>query len=367
MSENPEESGQEKSHEPTQSRIDKARREGDVAQSREANAAASYIGFYLALAAASSGAAAMLAFHLVQLLDRPEAFAEQAFSADSSAFFFSLFGVGFQAVAPFLALPALGVLAALFAQQAITFAPSKLTPKFSRLSIVSNAKKKFGPDGLSEFAKSAAKLIAICIMFAAFFAHRFTTLPLDARYPAQGLPESILREGVIFAGMIVLFSAAIAMIDVPWSRHRHNQKLKMTLEELKKEMKEQEGDPAMKQNRRERAQAIARNQMMKDVPTADVIIVNPTHYAVALKWDRTGRGAPVCIAKGTDEIALKIREIAALSGVPIRSDPPTARAIHASVEIGEEIQRDQYAAVAAAIHFADAMRKKAGSHGRQPS
>ncbi|PQA88873.1 flagellar type III secretion system protein FlhB [Hyphococcus luteus] len=367
MSEKPEDSGQEKSHEPTQSRIDKARREGDVAQSKEANAAASYVGFYLALAAASSGAAAALAFHLSQLFDRPEAFAKQAFSGDGSAFIAKLSGVALEAVAPFLILPALGVLASLFAQQAIAFAPSKIQPKFSRLSLVSNAKKKYGPDGLSEFAKSAAKLIAICIMFGAFYAHRFTTLPLDARFPAQGVPQAILREGVIFAGMIVLFSTAIALVDVPWSRHRHNQKLKMTLEELKKETKEQEGDPAMKQNRRERGQAIARNQMMQDVPEADVVIVNPTHYAVALKWDRKGGGAPVCVAKGVDELALKIREVAAVSGVPIRSDPPTARAIHASVEIGDEIQRDQYAAVAAAIHFADAMRKKAGSYGQEQS
>lgn len=366
MSENPEDSGQEKSHEPTQSRIDKARREGDVAQSKEANAAASYVGFYLALAVVSSGAAAALAFHLSQLLDRPETFAKQAFAGDGSAFIGSLFGVGFEAGIPFLGLPALGVVAALFAQQSIVFAPSKIKPKFDRLSLIANAKKKFGPDGLSEFAKSALKLIAICVMFAAIFAHRFAILPADARFPAQGLPQAILREGVIFAGMIVVFSLALAMVDLPWARHRHNQKLKMTLEELKKEMKEQEGDPTMKQNRRERGQAIARNRMMKDVPTADVVIVNPTHYAVALKWERKGRGAPVCIAKGTDEIAMKIREVAALSGVPIRSDPPTARAIHASVEIGEEIKREQYAAVAAAIHFADAMRKKARAYGRQP-
>jgi flagellar biosynthetic protein FlhB len=269
-----------------------------------------------------------------------------------------------QALAPFLLLPAIGVLASLFAQQSIVFAPSKIQPKMSRLSIISNAKKKFGPDGLSEFAKSAVKLLAVCILFGVIFSQRVTMLPSDALLPAQILPQKILQEGVIFAGMIVLFSVALAMVDLPWARHQHTSKLKMTLEELKKEMKEQEGDPAMKQSRRQRGQEIARNRMMKDVPTADVIIVNPTHYAVALKWERKGGGAPICVAKGTDEIAAKIRELAAIAGVPIRSDPPTARAIHASVEIGDEVKRDQYAAVAAAIHFADAMRKKAGSYGR---
>ncbi|WP_428408195.1 flagellar type III secretion system protein FlhB [Hyphococcus sp.] len=363
MSDKQEDSGQEKSHEPTPSRIDKARREGDVAQSKEANAAAAYVGFYLALAVASTGAAAALSFALSRMFERPEHFAEQAFAADPSAFIQSLAGVGLGGLVPFIALPALGVLASLFAQQAITFAPTKIKPKMDRLSIVSNAKKKFGPDGLGEFAKSAVKLIAICIMFAAVFAGRFSFLPVDARMPAQTLPAALLREGVIFAGLIVLFSAALAMVDLPWSRHRHNEKLKMTLEELKKEMKEQEGDPMMKQSRRERGQAIARNRMMKDVPDADVVIVNPTHYAVALKWDRKAGGAPVCVAKGVDEIALKIREVATMSGVPIRSDPPTARAIHATVEIGDEVQREHYAAVAAAIHFADAMRKKAKSYG----
>lgn len=364
MSQNPSEDGQEKSHEPTPARIDKARREGDVAQSKETNAAAAYVGFYLAMAVASTGAAAALTFQLSLMFERPEVYASQAFAADGAAFISSVSEVALQAIAPFLILPALGVLAALFAQRAIAFAPSKIKPKFSRLSLVSNAKKKFGPDGLSEFLKSAFKLIAICIIFGVIFSQHFAILPGEARLPAQILPQSILKEGVIFAGVIVIFSAALAMVDLPWSRHQHMSKLKMTLEELKKETKEQEGDPTMKQSRRDRGQAIARNRMMKDVPDADVVIVNPTHYAVALKWDRKGGAAPVCVAKGTDEIAAKIRELAALSGVPIRSDPPTARAIHASVDIGEEVKRDHYAAVAAAIHFADAMRKKAQTYGR---
>jgi flagellar biosynthetic protein FlhB len=365
VSENQSEDGQEKSHDPTPGRIQKAREEGDVAQSKEVNAAASYIGFYLALALASGGAAAALAFGLSQLLRDPATFAAQAFGGDGEGFIFSLSMSSLNGIAAFFVLPALGVLASLLAQQSITFSLKKIKPKFNRLSIVSNAKKKYGPDGLSEFAKSATKLIIICILFGAIFAARFTQLPADSLLPAQALPQSLLREGVIFAGLIVIFSVALALIDLPWSRHQHTKKLKMSLEELKKESKEQEGDPTMKQSRRERGQAIARNQMMKDVPDADVILVNPTHYAVALKWDRKGGAAPVCVAKGTDEIATKIREVATMAGVPIRSDPPTARAIHASVEIGEEIKREQYAAVAAAIHFADTMRKKAKSHGPQ--
>ena len=110
--------------------------------------------------------------------------------------------------------------------------------------------------------------------------------------------------------------------------------------------------------RRQRGQEIATNRMLQDVGTADVVVVNPTHYAVALKWNRKARGAPICVAKGVDDVAARIRERAAEAGVPIHSDPPTARAIHANVEIGQQIQPEQYRAVAAAIRFAETMRKR---------
>lgn len=129
--------------------------------------------------------------------------------------------------------------------------------------------------------------------------------------------------------------------------------------ELIEEFKEAEGDPHMKGQRRRRAEAIATNRMLAEVPRADVVIVNPTHYAVALRWDRGSRRAPVCVAKGIDDVARRIREVAATAGVPIRSDPPTARAIHASIDIGQEILPDHYAHVAAAIRFAERMRRHA--------
>jgi flagellar biosynthetic protein FlhB len=133
----------------------------------------------------------------------------------------------------------------------------------------------------------------------------------------------------------------------------------MSRKELMDETKDSEGDPVMKQQRRQRAYDIATNRMMADVPKADVVIVNPRHYAVALRWDRTAGGAPVCVAKGVDEVALRIRTVAMEAGVPIRQDPPTARALHASVEIGAEIRPEHYRPVAAAIRFAEAVRKRA--------
>ena len=131
----------------------------------------------------------------------------------------------------------------------------------------------------------------------------------------------------------------------------------MSRKELTDETKNSEGDPHMKQQRRQKGVSIAMNQMLADVPEADVIIVNPTHYAVALKWDRLSPGAPVCVAKGVDLVAARIRERATEAGVPIHSDPPTARALHATLEIGQQVPHDHYKAVAAAIRFADRIRK----------
>jgi flagellar biosynthetic protein FlhB len=134
----------------------------------------------------------------------------------------------------------------------------------------------------------------------------------------------------------------------------------MTRQEMTEEHKESEGDPHFRAHRRQRGQEIAMNRMLRAVPEADVVLVNPTHYAVALKWNRKDGRAPVCIAKGRDEVAARIRERANAAGVPVHRDPPTARALHAALDIGDEIGREHYQAVAAAIRFAEAMRKKAG-------
>jgi len=161
------------------------------------------------------------------------------------------------------------------------------------------------------------------------------------------------------AGLALTPFFAIAIADYVWQKSQFLKRQRMSLEELRDELKETDGDPHTKQARRQMAQDIATNRMLADVPTADVVVVNPEHYAVALKWARTKGSAPTCVAKGLDAVADKIREIAIENAVPIFRDPPTARALYASVETGDEIQVEHYQAIAAAIRFADAMRKKA--------
>jgi flagellar biosynthetic protein FlhB len=169
----------------------------------------------------------------------------------------------------------------------------------------------------------------------------------------------LARLTIEFLLLILLVTIVLGSVDYLWQVHLHRQRNRMSRKEMMDEFKESEGDPHFKAARRQRAQEVATNRMLADVERADVVVVNPTHYAVALRWERGKGGAPVCVAKGVDEIARVIRERAAEHGIPVHSDPPAARAIYATVDLGQEVRAEHYRAVAAAIRFADAMRRKA--------
>lgn len=359
MSEGERPDGEERSHAPTQHRLRQSREEGDVPYSTEVTTAATYAGFYAVIVVAGGWSVMRVSGALRAFFARPDDVGAALMSPYSTRFLERLAGEIALALAPIFGVLALAALASLLAQQAIVFAPGKLKPKLSRLSIISNARQKYGAQGLFEFAKSFVKMSAILAIVLVAFRDRFLDLPALSALPAQAFAATALREAVYFIGLVTAAAIAIAAIDFPWRYFQHRKRLMMSTEELRKESKETEGDPFMKGARRERAQAIARNRMLADVPQANVVIVNPTHYAVALKWERAKGGAPLCVAKGADEIAARIREAAAAAGVPIRRDPPTARSIYSLVEIGREIKREHYAAVAAAIHYADEIRRKA--------
>lgn len=268
----------------------------------------------------------------------------------------------FAMLAPALVLmvvPAVGVMVWLISSRGLVFAPGKLEPKGSRLSILANARQKFGRDGLIDFAKRTIKMLAIGLVLAVYLTTQSDRLFASARMDAGQIALVLVDMMIGFLLLGLTLTLAFGVIDYLVQRSSFLRRNRMTRKEMTDEMKESEGDPHMKADRRRRAQEIANRRMLTEVPKADVVIVNPTHYAVALKWDRGKGGAPVCIAKGVDEIAARIRERAQEAGVPIRRDPPTARALHAAVDLGAEIRPEHYAAVAAAIRFADAMRKRA--------
>ena len=350
---------QDKQHEPTDKKLQDARRKGELARSADLNTAASYGG--LILATSVFGAASLLTFGETAqgFLARPEDLTKLLSGSNSAAIVGGLMGQIIGAIAVFFALPALAVLASILLQRSLVFAPEKLKPKLSRISPLSNAKNKFGRGGLFEFAKSTVKLLIYAGLLALYLMQRAPQI-LSAMYmSAQPALAAFLQMAVEFLTVCAVIAGAIGVLDFLWQHFEHLRKNRMSHQEMKDEFKQSEGDPHAKQQRRQRGTEIAMNQMLADVPGADVIIVNPTHYAVALKWDRGPGTAPICVAKGVDEIAARIRESAAEFGIPVFSDPPTARALHASVDLGQEIQPDQYKAVAAAIRFADKMRKKA--------
>ncbi len=349
----------DKSHEPSQKKLDDARKKGEIPRSADLSVAAGYGGLLVCVLMAGFGSVQALGDSFMTLLNQADSLAPLVFEGDPRALLGGLAISVFHGVLPWFLLPALTILAVLIAQRGFTFAPTKLQFKLSRISPISNAKNKYGRTGLFEFAKSFTKLVVYSLCLGLFLKARLpemSSAPLgDPRY-ATILLARVTTEFIVVAFLIAL---TIGGIDLLWQRAEHMRKNRMSDKEMRDEHKEAEGDPHMKQARRGRAQEIALNQMMAQVPKADVVIVNPTHYAVALSWSRQPGTAPVCIAKGVDEIALKIRRLAEDSGVPVRSDPPTARALHATAVLDQEIPHEHYRAVAAAIRFADLMRKRA--------
>ena len=349
----------EKSFEATPQKLLEARRKGDIAKSNDLMTAAAYAGLLVALMTAGAGSIRDFGTALMVLIDQSAELAPIFLLGGINTAMGELLKNVVLALLPLFAIPAIAVILAVFAQRAWVFAPSKLKPKLSRISVISNAKNKFGRSGLFEFAKSFTKLVVYSFCLTVFIKMRLPEI-LNAVQTSPHLALSLMVQlcfGFLF--LVVLIAVTIGGIDAVWQHFEHLRKNRMSRKEITDETKNAEGDPHLKQERRQRAMAVAQNQMMGKVPEADVIIVNPTHYAVALKWSRSKGDAPVCVAKGVDEIARAIREAGAEAGVPLHSDPPTARALYATTEIGDQIAPDQYRAVAAAIRFAETMRQRA--------
>lgn len=352
---------QDKSFDPTPNKLQEARKKGEVAKSTDLMTAAAYMGLTVAILALGSQSVRSFGTHAMAMLEQAEQISDQIFTGGPVAATSGWIRSVAVDLGPLFAVPSLAVLAAVLAQRAFVVAPSKLQPKLSRISVLQNAKQKFGRSGLFEFAKSFSKLLIFSACLALFLSAKLPEM-ISVIHNAPGGVVLLLADLCIkFLFLVVIVSFIIGSIDAVWQHHEHLRKNRMSRKEIMDENKSTEGDPHLKQERRSRAQAIASQQMMSDVPDADVIIVNPTHFAVALKWSRDTGTAPVCVAKGLDEIALRIREVAMEAGVPIHHDPPTARALHAVTEIGAEVPPDHYQAVAAAIRFADKLRAQVRS------
>ncbi len=352
-----EEEDDDKTFDPSQRKLDEARKRGEIARAPDVNAAAAYAG--LLLAALLAGQYVLLQIGAIgqSILDQADPLSLTIAQGGQAGLGPIIKAVGV-AILPFFGLPFVAVALALLAQRAVIFAPDKLAPRLSRLSPIAAAKQKFGLEGLFEFGKSTVKMLAVGLLLTLHLSWRADEIAGSLYLSANAAIALMLKLMVEFLSLILLLATVIGLADYFWQRFQHLKRNRMSRQEMTDEHKDSEGDPHAKAARRQKGQEIALNRMLQDVAKADVVIVNPTHYAVALRWKRSDRNAPVCVAKGVDEIAARIREKAAIAGVPLHSDPPTARAIYAAVDIGDPIRPEHYKPVAAAIRFAEALKKR---------
>ncbi|MCA6062810.1 flagellar biosynthesis protein FlhB [Thalassolituus marinus] len=344
-----EETGQEKTEEPTTRKLEKAREEGQVPRSKELSTT-----MVLLL-----GAAGLLAFG-PWLSDHMYEVARLGFSFERDTAFdprimFSHLGASLReaalGLAPWLALVLVAAFMGPLGVGGWLFSTKAIAPKLDRLNPLSGLKRMFSMNSVVELVKSWAKVLVVGLVAWLVLDYYFT----DALKLARQETEAAIAGSVhIIIWSVILLCAAtalIAVVDVPWQIYSHTKKLRMTLQEIKDEYKESEGRPEVKGKIRQLQREAAQRRMMADVPTADVVITNPTHYSVALSYKSDLMRAPVLVAKGSDQVALKIREIAKENNVPQMQAPPLARALYTHAKIGEEIPEGLYIAVAQVLAY----------------
>jgi flagellar biosynthesis protein FlhB len=348
----------DKTEDPTQKRLDEALERGDVAKSQEVNTWFMIAGATLVLSS-FSGSIGSIKMPLRNLI--------------ANSWMIHVDGPGLLALGQnleYMLIAALGVpllmlvIAAIsgnMLQHRLVWSGESLKPSFNKISPASGFKRIFGKQAAANFAKGLFKLIALGSVMSAILwpeRHRLESMLTFEPVAIMGLITSLTMK---LLGAVVAMLAVVAIADYFFQYRTWFERQKMSLQEMKQEFKQSEGDPHIKGRLRQLRQARMKKRMMTAVPKASVIITNPTHYAVALSYER-GMSAPICVAKGVDQIALKIREIAKAHDIPIVENVPLARALHATVEIDQEIPVEHYHAVAEVIGYV--MGLKRGLSGR---
>jgi flagellar biosynthetic protein FlhB len=355
----------ERTESPSLQRLEKAREEGQVPQSRE-------LATFVVLMVGGAALWMMggtLGTGLADTMRSGLTF-DAAFIADPSNALSRLSGLTMNIVAVFAPLFVLLVLAAMASPMLLRgwlFSAKAVMPKFSRLNPVSGIKRLISLQGLAELVKALFKVgllgaVAVWLIWSkrdAIFSLSMESIPVATHH----LGDLINRGFLQIAGAMIF----IVIADVPFQLWSHHKKLMMTKEELRQEAKESEGDPQIKARIRQQQREISRRRMMAEIPHADVVVTNPTHYAVALKYSDGDMRAPRVVAKGADLVAMRIREIAAANGVPTLEAPPLARALHQHTELGDEIPAALYAAVAEVLAYVFQLRHFRTAGGHAPS
>lgn len=343
------EGGQEKTEKATPKRLEEARKKGQLPRSAELSMATVCIAAAVAIYSLGATAAGKFAELMRGALTlHPE------IATGENVIWPALMNAGSQAlwiILPMLAATFFAALAAPLLIGGWNFSSQALMPQFGRLNPGAGLKRMFSARGSIELGKGLAKVAVVSII--AWVLLRGLTPEM------MGLSTEPVNSAIGHAAALTGYSlvalciglVAIAAVDVPFQLWQHAKDLRMTREEVREEYKESEGSPEVRGRIREAQRALARGRMMQEVPTADVVITNPTHFAVALRYDDARMRAPIVVAKGTDLVAANIRELANEHGVPIVEAPPLARALYRTVDLGREVPAALYVTVAQVLTY----------------
>jgi flagellar biosynthetic protein FlhB len=339
-----------KTEEPTERKIADALEKGNVPRSRDVSIFASLLGILIAAAFAIGPGAQTLLGAMTAILDHPGDFS-LATGDQATALLWALALLVGAFLFPIVGVLTLSGLAATLFQHAPSFAVEQITPKWSRISPGEGWSRIFGKTGFVEFLKALFKLAVVggvcTVLLNSYRQDAMAGILSDpGALPSMILGMIIRLLSAVCASLVVMVAA-----DVVWSRVRWRSDPRMTRQEMKDEMRQSEGNPLVKARLRSLARDRARRRMIGRVPTATVVIANPTHYAVALRYERAKGGAPLVVAKGLDLVALRIREVAERHSVPVIEDRPLARALYEAVEVDQWIPPEFYRAIAKVLHF----------------
>jgi flagellar biosynthetic protein FlhB len=339
----------DKTEAPTPRRREEAREQGQIARSTDLTAAAMLLGFLLLMNSFGPGLVKALQTLMTELLSA-ESIADLHTDHVAPTMMKSIMVAG-GALAPLLVGAVVIAIVINLAQVGFVLSGKRLQPNFGILNPLRGLGRIFKTEGLVQLVMSTLKMALVAFVAWSAVQGRMGEILLsqDMGYlESFGLGASLIYSIGIRVAMLLL---VLAVLDYGYHRYKHEQDLRMTKQEVKEEMRRMEGDPKIKQRRRQIAMQMAQKRLAKDVPTADVIITNPTEFAIALKYDSDAMHAPKVVAKGQDLIARRIREIAIEHGIPIVERKPLARALYKLVEVGQEIPEQFYSAVAEILAY----------------
>ena len=348
-----------KTEEATPRKLEDARKKGDVARSMDVGSTAALLGATMVILLAGGWFAQTMATQLLPFIAMPHAMAGGLEAGAGVELAAQAFWIAFPLMGAVMLATIIGGVGGGLAQSGIIFSPEKLKPEWSKVSPMKGLKRLFGADGLVQFLKTFLKLVAVgVICWMTLKPHTREMENLAAMSPMAILPLSrdlaiaLMTSALVFLG----FTAGA---DYMWQKFSFAKRMRMTKEEVKEDYKQSEGDPHVKAKLKQIRHQRSRQRMMQNVPKATVIVTNPTHYSVALRYEPgEGDPAPICVAKGVDALALRIREVAREHDVPIVENIPLARALYAAVEVDETIPREHFEAAAKVIGFVMQKRQR---------